>query len=128
MDTIANMLTTIINAQRVNKKRVLVPYSRFKESLARLLQEKGLIAAYRVQDGTIRKLIITLQYGTDGSARIHGLKRLSRPGQRLYAAKTEIPYSLDGIGMVVISTSQGLMDDRQARRDGVGGELICEIW
>lgn len=128
MDTIANMLNTIINAQNVDKKRVMVPYSRFKESLARLLQEKELIASYRVQEGPISKLIISLKYDEDGAARIHGLKRLSRPGQRLYAPKTDIPYSLDGIGMVVISTSKGLMDDRQARQEGVGGELICEIW
>lgn len=128
MDTIANMLNTIINAQRVSKKRVMVPYSQFKESLATLLQEKGLIASYRIQEGPQSKLIISLAYEDDGSSRIHGLKRLSRPGQRLYVSKADIPYSLEGIGMVVVSTPKGLMDDRQARREGVGGELVCEIW
>lgn len=128
MDTIANMLNAIINGQRVNKKRVAVPYSRFKERLAKLLHEKEKIAAFRIQEGEQQKLIISLAYDTAGEARIHGLRRLSSPGQRVYAAKAEIPYSLDGIGMVVVSTSKGLMDDRKARKEGMGGELICEIW
>ncbi|MEX1997214.1 MAG: 30S ribosomal protein S8 [Candidatus Andersenbacteria bacterium] len=128
MDTIANMLQTIINAQRVNKKRVAVPYSRFKESLARLLQEKGLLASLRVQEGARSQLILTLAYTEAGKARIHGLKRLSRPGQRLYVSAGDIPYSLDGLGVVVVSTSKGLMDDGRARKEGVGGELVCEIW
>lgn len=128
MDPIANMLNTLINAQQVNKKRVMVPYSRFKENLASLLQEKGLVASYRIQEGPQSKLIISLAYNDGGAAKIHGLKRLSRPGQRLYAPKTDIPYSLDGLGIVIVSTSKGLMDDRQARKEGVGGELICEIW
>ncbi len=128
MDTIANMLNTIINAQNVNKKRVMVPYSRFKESLARLLQEKGLLAAMRVQEGPQPSLVLSLAYQKNGSPRIHGLRRLSRPGQRLYVSKADIPRSLDGLGVVVVSTPEGLMDDRKARKEGVGGELVCEIW
>ncbi len=128
MDTIANMLTTILNAQKVNKKRVAVPYSRFKESLARLLQDKGLIASFRLQEGPLPKLIISLAYNNGGQARIHGLRRISSPGQRIYVPKSDIPYSLDGIGIVIVSTSKGLMDDTRARKEGMGGELICEIW
>ncbi|MEX2055071.1 MAG: 30S ribosomal protein S8, partial [Candidatus Andersenbacteria bacterium] len=93
-----------------------------------LLHEKGLVAALRTQEGPQPKLVVTLAYSDDGDARIHGLKRLSRPGQRLYATKADIPYSLDGVGMVILSTSKGLMDDSKARQEGLGGELICEIW
>ncbi len=128
MDTIANMLTSILNAQRVNKKRVAIPHSRFKESFAKLLQEKGLVAAMRVQEGPQPKLIVTLAYTDQGTARISGLRRLSRPGKRIYVNSEQIPYVLDGIGMAIVSTSQGLMDDRRARKLGVGGELVCEIW
>lgn len=128
MDTIANMLTSILNAQRVGKKRVQVPYSRFKERLAELLRDKGLLATIRVEEGTQPMLVLTLAYDEQGGARIHGLRRLSSPGQRYYVSKKEIPYSLDGVGMVVLSTSKGLMDDRRARKEGMGGELICEIW
>lgn len=128
MDTIANMLTSILNAQRVGKKRVVVPYSRFKERLAELLRDKGLIATLRTQEGSQPTLVLTLAYDEQGGARIHGLRRLSSPGQRYYVPKTDIPYSLDGVGMVIVSTPKGLMDDRRARKEGMGGELICEIW
>lgn len=128
MDTIANMLTSILNAQRVGKKRVVVPYSRFKVRLAELLRDKGLIATFRQEEGTSPALVLTLAYDEQGSARIHGLRRLSSPGQRQYVSRHEIPYSLDGVGMVVVSTPKGLMDDTRARKEGMGGELVCEIW
>jgi len=128
MDTVADMLTSIINAQRVHKPRVAVPYSRFKESLARLLIDKELLAAARVQEGTRAKLVLTLKYGDADEPLISGIKRLSKPGQRVYARRGQIPYSFDGTGSVIISTPQGLMDDAQARKTGVGGELVCEVW
>lgn len=128
MDTIANMLTTIINAQRVGKQRVALPYSKFKESLAQLLQSKGLVAAVRVQEGPRSKLVVTLAYQDETIPRISGVKRLSTPGRRLYAQQQDIPRPLTEAGSIIISTSQGLMDDATARRNGVGGELVCEIW
>lgn len=128
MDTIANMLTVIINAQRVGKQRVALDYSRFKESLARLLKDKELVADYRIQESDRPKLIVTLSYDGAGQPRIAGVRRISKPGQRIYVGSAKVPYSHDGMGSVIISTSQGLMDDRNARKLGLGGELVCEIW
>lgn len=129
MDTIANMLTGIINAQRVGKPRVAVGYSRLKEALARLLQAKGFIAAVWVKGGPQRQLIITLVYlEPSRQPRIAGLVRLSTPGRRKYVRRDQVPYPLTDRGAIVLSTSQGLMDDRQARAAGVGGELVCEVY
>lgn len=129
MDAIANMLTSLLNAQRVGKTRVAVPYSRFKEQLANLLSDKGLVAAYRVQEGVKAQVILTLAYDEEsGRPRIQGVKRLSTPGRRQYAKHGHVPYPVQAQGAVVVSTPQGLMDDGQARRAGIGGELICEIW
>jgi len=128
MDPIANMLTTIINAQRVGKKRVALPHSRFRESLAEFFKVKGLVSAVRVQDGPLPKLIVTLTYDKAGLARIQGIKRLSKPGLRRYAPHQEIPRSINTAGTVIVSTSQGLMDDKAARKNGLGGELVCEVW
>lgn len=128
MDPIANMLTSIRNAQAVKSPRTAVPYSRFRESLAKTLQEYGWLAAVRVQEGKQSKIVLTLTYDDAGLPQIKGIKRLSRPGQRRYATGRDIPYSLDGVGSVIVSTSQGLMNDKKARELGIGGELICEIW
>lgn len=128
MDTIANMLTTILNAQRARKQRVAVPFSRFAESLANLMKQRGLLGDVRVQEGPVSKLILSLAYEENGAPKIHGARRLSRPGQRMYTPSDHIPYSFDGVGTVILSTSQGLMEDRKARQAGVGGELVCEVW
>jgi len=122
------MLTTIINAQRIGKQRVAVPHARFSLALAELMKEKGLVSAVRVQEGTRPKLVVTLAYDNSGKARIHGVKRLSTPGRRVYAGKQEIPFSKAVNGSVLVSTPQGLMDDAAARKQGLGGELVCEIW
>ena len=127
MDTIGNILTSIINAQTVGKKHIVVPYSKHTESLLTFLQQKGLVAKVRVKDENKRELLITLAY-EGKQPRIHGVRRLSRPGQRRYAGKGGIPYSFDGIGMVIVSTSKGLLDDKTARKQGMGGELLCEVW
>lgn len=129
MDSIANMLTSIINAQRVGKPRVAVGYSRLKEALARLLQTKGFIAAVRVQEGPQQQLIITLAYDEESrQPRMAGIRRLSTPGRRQYVRRDQVPYPLTDRGAIVLSTSQGLMDERQARAAGVGGELVCEVY
>jgi small subunit ribosomal protein S8 len=126
MDTVADMLNTLVNAQRVGKERIAVPYSRFKEQLVRLLQEKGTVADVRVQSTVKPKLIITLAYD-DGNPRIRQAMRLSKPGRRRYVEKDKIPWGVGKFSTFVISTSQGLMDGRAARRAGLGGELICEL-
>lgn len=129
MDAIANMLTSILNAQRVGKARVAVPYSRFKEQLAALLQEKGMLATMRVQEGARPQLILTLVYDEESrKPRINGVRRISTPGRRLYVGHGRVPYPVQSSGAIVISTSQGLMDHGRARTLGVGGEVVCEIW
>lgn len=127
MDTIGDMLTAIINAQRVGKKRVVMPYSQFKLKLAELLQQKKMLAKVRAEEGEKATLVLTLAYDAEQLG-VKGVKRLSKPGQRRYVAYNRIPYSQQGMGMVVISTSQGLMDGRAARKSKLGGELICEVW
>jgi small subunit ribosomal protein S8 len=128
MDPIGDMFTTLINAQRVGKKRVALPYSRFKEQILELLKARQIIGSVRLQDAPIAKLVVALAYDEAGSPRIHGVRRLSKPGSRVYATSKDIPYSKDGLGMVIVSTPEGLMDDTGARRKGMGGELIGEIW
>lgn len=127
MDTIADMLTGLLNAQRVGKKRVIVPYSHFKEDLAKLLQQKKMVAKVRTEAGSLPTLVITLAYDAE-RPRLHGMKRLSTPGRRWYVGQQDIPYITRGSGMIVVSTSQGLMDSKAARKAKMGGELICEIW
>jgi small subunit ribosomal protein S8 len=128
MDTIGNMLTSIINGQRVGKTRVVVPYSQYKESLAQFLHAKGLLGNVRKQSGTLDKLVITLAYKENSQPKITHMKRLSKPGSRKYVKRHQIPYSFIGPGTVILSTPQGLMDDAKARELGLGGELVCEIW
>lgn len=127
MDPVADMLTTLVGAQRVGKERVAVPYSRFKEQLAGLLQKKEAVAAARVQEGSRPKLIITLAY-RDGKPKVRCARRLSRPGRRRYVTKEKLPWASGRPGFYVVSTSAGLMDEVEARRRGLGGELVCEVW
>jgi len=126
MDTLANMLTAILNAQRVGKARVVVPYSKQKESLARLLHERKLVGAYRVQEGATPKLVVTLIYD-DAKPKIRGLKRISKPGLRQYVRYSQLPYSGNRPIFYVVSTSKGLMDEVKARKEKLGGELWCEV-
>lgn len=127
MDPVADMLTTLVTAQRVGKERVAVPYSRFKEQLAGLLQKKEAVAAARVQEGSRPKLVITLAY-RDGEPKVRRARRLSRPGRRRYVTKEKLPWTSGEPGFYVVSTSAGLMDEVEARRRGLGGELVCEVW
>lgn len=127
MDPIANMLTTLVNGQRAGKQRVALPYSRYKESLLTLLKAKGRIGSVRVQEGVKPKLIVALAYAEHRPA-LTGGRRLSKPGRRQYADSARLPYPKHGGGFYIVSTSQGLMDESKARREGMGGELVCEIW
>ncbi len=127
MDNVANMLTTIVNAQRVGKERAVVSSTVFKERLARFLQEKGAIAKVRIQETDKGKLIMSLSYDK-GRPKIVEAKRISRPGGRSYVGYANLPYRGKRPGFYVVSTSEGLMDEQEARKKKLGGELICAVW
>lgn len=128
-DPIADMLTRIRNANMVKHETVDVPASNMKKELARILLEEGFIRGYDViEDGKQGIIRIQLKYGQVGERVITGLKRISKPGMRVYAAKEELPKVLNGLGISIISTSKGILTDKQARNEGVGGEVICYVW
>ena len=128
-DPIADMLTRIRNANTVNHEVVEIPASRIKEELARIMKSEGYIRDFEVARGAKQNVIkIAMKYGPNKQKDIRGLKRISKPGLRVYVKRDEIPKVLNGLGVAVISTSQGLMTDRQAREAGLGGEVICYMW
>jgi small subunit ribosomal protein S8 len=128
-DPIADMLTRIRNANKALQAKVEMPSSAQKVELARLLKDEGYIMTYAVtKDGSFDKLVVELKY-TDGRRRvISQIKRISKPGRRMYAKKDNLPKVLGGLGTAVISTSRGLMTAREAQRLGVGGEVVCFVW
>jgi small subunit ribosomal protein S8 len=128
-DPIADMLTRIRNASRARHADVVVPASRTKREIARILTEEGFIAGYQEEhEGAHQVLRVTLKY-VDGKAPVvSGLKRISKPGLRVYARKTEIPRVLGGLGLVIVSTSQGIMTGTQARKAQLGGEVLAYVW
>ncbi len=128
-DPIADMLTRIRNASRARHTEVVVPASRTKREIARILSEEGFISGYaEEQDGPRQVLRLTLKY-VDGKAPVvSGLKRISKPGLRVYAGKTEIPRVLGGLGIVIVSTSQGIMTGAKARKAQLGGEVLAYVW
>ena len=128
-DPIADMLTRIRNANTVKHETVDVPASNIKKELARILLEEGFVRGYDViEDGKQGIIRIQLKYGQSGERVISGLKRISKPGMRVYAASHEVPRVLNGLGISVISTSKGILTDKQARKENVGGEVICYVW
>ena len=128
-DPIADMLTRIRNAKVVKHETVDVTASNMKKELARILLEEGFIRGYDViEDGKQGIIRIQLKYGQEGERVITGLKKISKPGMRVYAANHEIPKVLNGLGISVISTSKGILTDKQARKENVGGEVICYVW
>lgn len=128
-DTISDMLTRIRNAQMVKKAEVIIPYSKFKGSLAKLLLEEGWIKSADVkEEGAIKTLVVALKYDESGEPIITGIKRVSKPGQRIYSKRVEIPKVLGGMGTTIVSTSKGLMTDKSARLNKIGGEVICQVW
>jgi small subunit ribosomal protein S8 len=127
-DPIADMLTRIRNANRVGRKRVLIPRSKICTGIAQVLQDEGYIEGYdSIDDGVQGQLRVTLKYAMDGSKVIHDLDRKSRPGCRVYRGVEELPKVLNGMGIVIVSTSKGVMSDRRARESNVGGELLCTV-
>ena len=128
-DPIADMLTRIRNANVVKHETVDVPASNMKKELARILLEEGFIRGYDViEDGKQGIIRIQLKYGQTGERVISGLKRISKPGMRVYADKHEVPRVLNGLGISIISTSKGILTDKQARKEKGGGEVICYVW
>jgi len=128
-DPIADMLTRIRNANAARHAEVKVPASRLKLEIARVLKDEGYIASYDVAAGEQgQRLDITLKPKTPRGKSLAGLRRISKPGLRVYARKTEIPRVLGGLGIVILSTSHGVMSGQQATRAGLGGEVVCYVW
>jgi len=129
-DPIADMLTRIRNAALARHDRTEMPASRLKAAVAEILKSEGFIADCRPSEGEggPKKLTIVLKYGRDRSSAIDGVRRVSRPGRRVYVRHDRIPRVFSGLGISILSTSRGLMSDREARRQKVGGELLCEVW
>ena len=124
-DPIADMLTRIRNANQMRNKEVSMPVSKMKVEIAKILDAEGFITNYTVKENT---LTLTLKYGQNKERVITGLKRISKPGLRVYAKATEVPRVLNGLGIALISTSKGIVTDKKARELGVGGEVLAYIW
>ena len=128
-DPIADMLTRIRNANQMRYKEVEVPASKMKSEIARILKEEGFIADYKVKKNNVQNIIVlSLKYGEKKERVITGLKRISKPGLRIYVNKDELPKVLNGLGIAIISTSEGLLTDKEARQKNVGGEVIAYVW
>ena len=128
-DPIADMLTRIRNALVVKHDAVEVPASNIKKEIARLLLQEGYITAYDVvEDGVQGKIVITLKYGPNGEKVINGLKRVSKPGLRIYTNCEDMPKVMKGLGIAILSTSKGVMTDKEARKQNVGGEVLAFVW
>ena len=128
-DPIADMLTRIRNANIVSHPEVSMPSSKLKVELAKLLKEEGYITDYAVnENGCFKTLTITLKYDQVGSPVIANLKRVSKPGLRNYSKAKDLPKVLGGLGIAIVSTSKGILTDRKARKENVGGEVLCYVW
>lgn len=128
-DPIADMLTRVRNAIAAGHETVLLPSSRVKREISRILKEEGFISDFEHEDdGRQGVLRLSLKYGSHGQKVLSGVQRISKPGRRVYVGSKEIPDVLGGLGISILSTSKGILDGRSARRLGVGGELICNVW
>ncbi|HHW69309.1 MAG TPA: 30S ribosomal protein S8 [Tenericutes bacterium] len=128
-DPIADMLTRIRNANQMRYKEVEVPASKIKLEIARILKDEGFISDYKIKKNDIQNMIVlNLKYGENKEYVITGLKRISKPGLRVYAKATEVPRVLNGLGIAIVSTSKGIMTDKEARANALGGEVLAYIW
>ena len=128
-DPVADFLTRLRNANNAHHESLSLPSSKLKETIAQILKSEGYIADYKVEDARVGKtLSITMKYGKNNENSIAGIKRVSKPGLRVYAKSTELPRVLGGLGIAILSTSSGLLTDRQAAKKGVGGEVLAYIW
>ena len=128
-DPIADMLTRLRNGNSAYHDSVVMPHSKIKTHIAEILQQEGYVAAWHVEDAPVGKnLVVDLKYGPNRERSLAGLRRVSKPGLRVYAKKDNLPRVLGGLGVAIISTSAGLMTDRQAKKQGVGGEVLAYVW
>ncbi len=128
-DPIADMLTRLRNANSAYHDTVTMPYSKLKAHISEILQQEGYIASWAVADAEVGKsLTVTLKYGPNRERSIAGIRRISKPGLRVYAKSTNLPRVLGGLGIAILSTSSGLLTDKQANKKGVGGEVLAYVW
>ena len=128
-DPIADMLTRLRNANSAYHDTVTMPFSKLKSHIAEILQAEGYIASWKVEDAEVgKKLTLELRYGPSRERSIAGVRRISKPGLRVYAKSTNLPRVLGGLGIAILSTSSGLLTDRQASKKGVGGEVLAYVW
>ena len=128
-DPVADMLTRIRNGFRARHQRVDMPSSKLKVEIARVLKEEGYISNYKLtEEGGHKVLRVYLKYGPNNEAAISALQRVSKPGCRVYVGRSEIPRVLGGMGINILTTPRGVMTGRQARKEGVGGEILCQVW
>lgn len=128
-DPIADMLTRIRNANQMRYAEVKIPASKLKLEIARILKEEGYISGYEVKKNEVQdEMVLGLKYGQNKERVITGLRKISKPGLRVYAKTTEVPKVLNGLGIAIISTSKGVMTDKQARANAVGGEVLAYVW
>jgi small subunit ribosomal protein S8 len=128
-DPIADMFTRIRNASMAFKDDVRMEHSKVKEELVRILTREGYVAGYRTEDEPPKRtLVVEMKYGPERERVISGLRRISKPGRRVFADRAHLPRVQGGLGVAIMSTSQGVMTDRQAARRGIGGEVVCHVW
>ncbi len=128
-DPIADMLTRVRNANQMRDKEVEVPASKLKEEIARILKEEGFIVDYKIKKNDVQNIIVlNLKYTEKKERVITGLKRISKPGLRVYVKADEVPKVLNGLGIAILSTSKGVMTDKNARKENLGGEVLAYIW
>ena len=127
-DPIADLLTRVRNAVNIDRERVSIPHSKVKENICRILKEEGFIEDCRVTEDPHKTLHVFLKYGPDGEKVINEIKRVSKPGCRVYRAADDLPKVLNGMGIAIVSTSKGVLSDRQCREQKLGGEILCSVW
>ena len=128
-DPIADMLTRIRNGIQARHERIEVPASKLKVEVARILKSEGFISNYKLTEDKVQgTLRIYLKYSAEGEPVIHGIERISRPGRRVYRSKDEIPRVLGGLGLAIVSTSKGVLAGHDAAKNGIGGEVLCQVW
>jgi small subunit ribosomal protein S8 len=128
-DPVADFLTRLRNANSAYHETISLPYSKLKANIAEILKSEGYVASIKVEDAEVGKtLTVDLKYGPNRERSLAGIKRVSKPGLRVYAKSTELPRVLGGLGIAILSTSSGLLTDRQAAKKGVGGEVLAYVW
>jgi len=128
MDPISDMLTRLRNALRIRAEKVDIPASRIKVEIARILKEEGFIKTYKILKDKRQGILRIVPRYVENESVLSGLKRISKPGRRIYSSSKEISKVMGGVGMAILTTSKGIMSDKASRREGVGGEVICYVW